>query len=68
VTHDWAARPKFVAVKTANNKQYPMAGEVGKENLLLLSKVIAKRQLVVSKRHWVFLRNVSVYFKQPTIQ
>jgi hypothetical protein len=35
-----------------------MAGEVHKENLLLLSNVIAGRQLVVSNRHWVCLPNV----------
>jgi len=31
---------------------------VRKENLLLLSNVIARRQLVVSNRHWVCLQNV----------
>jgi len=36
-----------------------MAGEVRKENLLLLSNFIAMRQLVVPNRHWVCLPNVS---------
>ncbi len=41
-----------------------MAGEVCKENLLLLSNVIAMRQLVVPNRHWVCLQNVIVHFSR----
>jgi len=49
----------LVTAAAYNSKQYPMAGEVRKENLLLLSNVIAIRQLVVPNRHWVCLQNVS---------